>query len=271
MSGVSEPRCASCGHERPEHFTHSAMCRRNDCSCAAWQEPVPEPRTPEAALAEGPHRCDGSAADEIAHVLAIPDGSPDDPGSMEYARWCVERLRLDGWSLVRTPTDGDLTAEMQWATRVLYRYGLTSPSRDAELRALTGQEPPDRIEQAARRTAPDDYDEVPCCFSIHEIEQTCPRTGRTWTGESAPTDGDLTGEPYTEGDIDDIEWIVWFARKQRGTAREVALSALEQNPTLRFTERESAARRTALTDSPSPDDAPSVVDQLTVEPTEGRA
>lgn len=152
MSGVSEPRCASCGHESESHGHLPPLCLI-DCPCPRWQEPVPDPRTPEAALAEGPHPCDGSPEDEIAHVLAIPDGSPDDPGSMEYARWCVERLRLDGWSLVRTPTDGDLTAEMQWATRVLYRYGLTSPSRDAELRALTGQEPPDRIESAARRTA----------------------------------------------------------------------------------------------------------------------
>jgi len=190
---------------------------------------VPEPRTPEAALAEGPHRCDGSAEDEIAHVLAIPDGSPDDPGSMEYARWCVERLRLDGWSLVRTPTDGDLTAERE-ALIAEYHERMHEDGCGCDAAFIRG--PLRAIESAARRTAPDDYHEDPCCFSIHEIEQTCPRTGRTWTGDPDATPCANCAHPGLDHDEDD-----WDCSVRGCDCAEYELPGL-------------VARRTALTASP---------------------
>ncbi|MBX3031887.1 MAG: hypothetical protein KF809_17205 [Chloroflexi bacterium] len=104
-----QPRCASCGHERIEHFAgvSNPMCWRNDCSCAGWQEPpsaneVPTSadvavRTPEAALAKAwdrqVRRTDMAFVDPEASVQVI------------------EELGRLGWSLVRTPTDGDLTGD----------------------------------------------------------------------------------------------------------------------------------------------------------------
>lgn len=58
----------------------------------------------------------------------------------------------------------------------------------------------------------------------------------------------MTDTPYTEQDVRDAQWLVWFARKARGDAESIARRALDQNPALRFSERE-AAHLDALTEA----------------------
>lgn len=67
-----------------------------------------------------------------------------------------------------------------------------------------------------------------------------------WVAEKLIEEGHiaaLTEDPMNEqdeewgNDLDVAEWLVWFARKTRGKARDVAKQALDQHPGLRFSER----------------------------------
>jgi len=53
------------------------------------------------------------------------------------------------------------------------------------------------------------------------------------------TDRTPTTAAYTEADVETMQWLVWFARKSKGTARDVARLALDQNPELRLSEARS--------------------------------
>lgn len=53
----------------------------------------------------------------------------------------------------------------------------------------------------------------------------------------------LSLETRPGSDIDDLSWLVWFARKQRGRAVQVAEWAWDQNAALRIFEREREAAR----------------------------
>lgn len=134
---MSDPRCASCGHEPMLHSTAATggpgspripVCYGPDeihpCPCTGWQEPsVPEPRTPEAALAEA-----------IDAVNLLPFVTTDESGWPAESEWqerpavfvsaplLLQALTAAGWSLVRTPTDGDLTVEV--LAEALERVGL---------------------------------------------------------------------------------------------------------------------------------------------------
>ena len=50
----------------------------------------------------------------------------------------------------------------------------------------------------------------------------------------------LTPEPY---EIDDLAWLVWYARKKRGKAEDVARAAWDENPYIR---RSSASQADSL-------------------------
>lgn len=69
------------------------------------------------------------------------------------------------------------------------------------------------------------------------------------------SDRPLTAEQDEEwgSDLDVAQWLVWFARKSKGKARDVALRAIEQHPGLRFQERLAtldAARASVPQESP---------------------
>jgi hypothetical protein len=52
--------------------------------------------------------------------------------------------------------------------------------------------------------------------------------------------------PYTEQDIDDIQWLVWYARKVKGRSREVARQALDENPFIRPSEARAEGYKEGL-------------------------
>ena len=58
---------------------------------------------------------------------------------------------------------------------------------------------------------------------------TCERTLLCDDPWHAPT------RPDSGMRAEDVEWLVWFARKSKGTVAEVAQRAIEQNPALRDT------------------------------------
>ena len=49
----------------------------------------------------------------------------------------------------------------------------------------------------------------------------------------------LTPEP---GEIDNLAWLVWYARKRRGKAEDVARAAWDENPFLRRAEYRAASQ-----------------------------
>jgi hypothetical protein len=97
---TDQPRCASCGHERINHWEgEHPWCADGPhvhaCPCTGWQEPsVPEPRTPVGALRDAILK---AAPWPPARGAAVATATAD----------ILAALTAAGWSLVRTEGSTD--------------------------------------------------------------------------------------------------------------------------------------------------------------------